>query len=225
MTALSTHATATPRGTSSGATRRPPVKTLKTAVVRIGSKCVLDNDRPTVDQIRDAWLAGNRVVVVHGPGDEPDVVNRTLVANLAAAGVAAVGLSGADLGLARSTPGTARLDAVRLRRVLEEGSVAVLSPLSSSNGAPTPTCPDALAHAAAACLGADSLELLGDASLAPRKDPETGKFMRPTKPVDQKRVEALLGRSDLDGDVRDRLVAARAALLHGVRDVRLQLPV
>lgn len=225
MTGLTTQATATSRGTSSGATRRPPVKTLKTGVVRIGSKSVLENDRPTIDRIRDAWLAGERVVVVHSAGAEPEVVNRTLVANLSAAGVSAVGLSGADLGLARSTPGTARLDAVRLRRVLEEGAVAVLSPLSSSNGVPTPTCPDALAHAAAACLGADSLELLGEAVVAPRKDPETGKFLRPTKPVDQKRVEALLGRGDLDGQVRDRLVAARAALLHGVRDVRLELPV
>lgn len=216
--------TATP---ATATLRRPPVKTLKTGVVRIGSKCVLENDRPTIDSIRDAWLSGQRMVVVHAAGDQPELVNRTLVENLAAAGVPAVGLSGADLGLVRGTserPGTARLDAVRLRRVLEQGAVAVLSPLSATEGGPAPTCPDALAHAAASCLGADTLELLGDASLAPRKDPETGKFMRPTKPVDQKRVEVLLGRKDLDGGTRERLVAARAALLHGVRDVRLELP-
>jgi acetylglutamate kinase len=207
--------------------RRPPIRTVKTVVVKLGGARLLEDALlgQVSALVRGHWEAGERMVLIHGHacdsvGDEEAVLrtrgllNTTLVGRLVKDGIVAVGLSGVDLGLAHAegthgTPTKMWVDGSRLRRLMDEGLVPVLAPVAlSPDGRPVRACPDELSHAVAKALGADTLALLGDAP-------------GPAQHVEEPRVRALLERTDLSPELRARLEAARTALKLGVRDVRL----
>lgn len=209
--------------------RRPPTQTVKLVVMKLGGARLLEPallERISA-HVREAWSAGERVVLVHGPAGEDLVppgadrqvtlasvtrgfTNTTLVGRLVRDGVPAVGLSGVDLGLVHADrAGAAWIDGARLRRLLEEGLVPILAPVVlDAEGRPATTCPDDLAQAVAKGIGADTLALLGD-------EPA------PARHVEEARVRALLARSDLAPGLRLRLETALAALKQGIRDVRV----
>lgn len=209
--------------------RRPPIRTVKTVVVKLGGARL--TEPALLEQVSALvcghWTAGERVVLVHGHGQTAQVpaglatsdelattlvtrglLNTTLVGRLIRDGMPAVGLSGVDLGLVNGAGGS-WIDGPRLRRLLEEGLVAVLAPVAlSEDGRPVQADPDDFANAVAKAVGADTLALLGDA-------PE------PARHVEEAQVAALLARADLDPALRARLSTALVALRLGVRDVRL----
>jgi acetylglutamate kinase len=213
--------------------RRPPIRTVKTVVVKLGGARL--TEPALLEQVSALvcghWTAGERVVLVHGHGQPAQVpgglastlttsdelattlvtrglLNTTLVGRLIRDGMPAVGLSGVDLGLVNGAGGS-WIDGPRLRRLLEEGLVAVLAPVAlSEDGRPVQTDPDDFANAVAKAVSADTLALLGDA-------PE------PARHVEEAQVSALLERADLDPALRARLATALVALRLGVRDVRL----
>lgn len=207
--------------------RRPPIRTVKTVVVKLGAARLLEDGllREVSALVGDLWRAGERVALVHGhgqgaqvpPGLTPEqastlvtrgLLNTTLVGRLVRDGLPAVGLSGVDLGLVHGASG-AWLDGPRLRRLLDEGLVAVLAPVAlDPDGRPTPAAPDELVTAVAKGVSADSLTLLGDAP-------------GPARHVEEDRARALLARDDLAPELRARLETALVALRLGVRDVRL----
>lgn len=207
--------------------RRPPIRTVKTVVVKLGGARLTET--ALLEQVsalvRGHWEAGERVVLVHGHGQNTQLpiattdelvttlvtrglLNTTLVGRLVRDGMPAVGLSGVDLGLVHGAGGS-WIDGPRLRRLLEEGLVAVLAPVAlSEDGRPVQADPDDLANAVAKAVGADTLALLGDS-------PE------PARHVELAQVESLLTRSNLEPVLRARLSTALVALRLGVRDVRL----
>jgi acetylglutamate kinase len=198
--------------------RRAPVRTLRTVVLKIGGEHLLEEVTlaTLAARVRSHWIKGDRVVVVHGHGpagaDDPamtrSAINATLVSRLVAEGLLGLGQTGIDVGFVQAGR-CARVDVTALRRLLEEGAVPVIAPVvMGEDGRATEVAPETLAQALAAALTADTLELLGDAAV-------------PTRQVERGRVEELLGRRDLDHDLRRRLEAARQALLAGTRDVRL----
>lgn len=208
--------------------RRPPIRTVKTVVVKLGGARLME--AALLEQVSALvcahWSAGERVVLVHGHGQTAQLpglgasdelvtalvtrglLNTTLVGRLVRDGMPAVGLSGVDLGLVHGAGGS-WIDGPRLRRLLEEGLVAVLAPVAlSEDGRPVQADPDDFANAVAKAVSADTLALLGDV-------PE------PARHVEEAQVEALLERADLDPALRARLTTALVALRLGVRDVRL----
>lgn len=209
--------------------RRPPVRTVKTVVLKLGGARLLEDAllAEVSALVREHWRAGERVVLVHGHGQggqlpagvERDaatvttlvtrgLLNTTLVGRLVRDGMPAVGLAGVDLGLVHGASGS-WLDGPRLRRLLDEGLVVVLAPVAlDPDGRPIQADADDLANAVAKGVGADTLTLLGDAPGAARQ-------------VTGERVQALLARADLCDDLRARLLTAAVALRLGVRDVRL----
>lgn len=198
--------------------RRAPVRTLRTVVLKIGGEHLLEEVTlaTLAARVRSHWVKGDRVVVVHGhappgvadPAMARSAINATLVSRLVSEGLLGLGQSGLDVGFVQLGR-AARVDVSALRRLLEEGAVPVIAPVvQGEGGRPVEVAPETLAQALAAALAADTLELLGDAAV-------------PTRPVERGRVEELLGRGDLDLDLRRRLETARQALLAGTRDVRL----
>lgn len=205
--------TATREGPISARLRRPPLRTLKTVVLKVGGEAWLEPARVAAlsANLQARFLAGERVVLVHEAcGDAATTrgrLNQALVARLVLDGIPACGLSGVDLGLVASGE-RARVDAQRLRRLLEEGLVLVLAPVAVDAAGGTPVVdPYGLAQAVALGLGADALVLLGAGT-------ETGRAREQDVAA---RLEAGVG----DPAERDRLTAALAALRQGIREVRL----
>jgi acetylglutamate kinase len=101
------------------------------------------------------------------------VVNKRVVARLVERGVAALGLSGIDLGLLRAelldaemlgrVGDTPRVEVNRLRSILDAGLVPVVAPVSlGPDGRPVNVNADTAAHALAMALRADSLDFVSD---------------------------------------------------------------
>ena len=165
-------------------------------------------------------------------------VKREIVARLHAAGVRAVGLTGADAGLAVARRKTGRRAVIDGRTVvirddhsgrivaydpalivalLRTGFIPVLSPPAiDADGALVNVDADRLAAAAAVALGAAELVLLtGAPGVVPDDDGTAAALDVLTLPAAG--VERLPGR----GGMRMKLLAAREALAGGAADVRI----
>src|SRR4051812_15304808 len=91
--------------------RRPPIRTVRTTVVKLGGARLLDDATlgAVSGLVRDHWASGERVVLIHGHANPSaadldaalvtrGLLNTTLVGRLVRDGMVAVGLSGVDLG-------------------------------------------------------------------------------------------------------------------------------
>ncbi len=154
-------------------------------------------------------------------------VNKRLVAQLSAAGLRAVGVSGEDGGLltARVTdPAFGRVggdvfaDATLVADLLNAGWVPVISPLArdreADDAAGLNVNGDDAAAAIAAGLGADELLFLADV-------PGVLDSGATIHGVDPAGIDALIRRGVVQGGMRAKLEAATAALRNGVRRVRV----
>lgn len=153
------------------------------------------------------------------------LANKRLVAQLRAAGVDAVGLAALDGGIVDALP---HGDAVRLgavgtvRRVrpalletlLAQGRTPVLASIAACDGQLLNLNADDLAAAIAVALRAQVLVLLSD---APGLELDGAVVPR----IEADEVEAMLARPEVEGGMRPKLRAARAALAGGVRRVHI----
>lgn len=153
------------------------------------------------------------------------LVNKRLVAALVAHGHRAVGLSGVDLGmmeagwLDRSTYGRVgarpSVDPEPLRALLDMGWVPVLAPVSMGpDGAPINVNADTAAHAVAAALEADTLDLVSDVSGVRDGDDIVRR-------LDPDEARALIDARVVRGGMIPKLRAAIAAIEEGVDQVRV----
>ncbi|MDW8184877.1 MAG: acetylglutamate kinase [Anaerolineae bacterium] len=150
------------------------------------------------------------------------LTNKTLVAALMRAGLPALGLCGADLGLVRVSPlpdlgwvgKPAEVDAGRLRRWIAEGVLPVIAPIGLGPDGLYNVNADQMAAAIAAALPADELVFLTDVPGV-----RVGEEIRPSLSAEE--AEALIA----SGIIRDGMVpkvrSALEALEAGVRRVRI----
>ncbi len=149
------------------------------------------------------------------------LVNERLVAQLVAAGVDAVGMSGVDRGLVRVEPWggglgrVGRVVAVRaevLAQLLAHGAVPVLSPISLGPDGPYNVNADHVAAAVAHALGATRLTFLTNVpgvQVGPRL---VGKLTR-------RRAPGLIRRGVIRDGMVPKVEAALGALAAGVGEV------
>ena len=148
------------------------------------------------------------------------LANKRLVARLRAAGLDAVGLAALDGGTVEAEPHAraatlGAVGAVRavhpalLETLLRQGRLPVIASICDCDGALLNVNADDLAAALAGALHARALVLLSDApglrlegSIVPRLDADS--------------LAAALGHPDVQGGMRPKLIAARAALDAGV---------
>jgi acetylglutamate kinase len=157
------------------------------------------------------------------------LVNKRVAARFVRDGIPAVGLSGIDLGLLRSdlidearfgqVGGPPRVRLERLERLLDEGLVPVIAPVSlGPDGQALNVNADTAAHAIATALSADTLDFVSDVP---------GVRTRPDSPVVARRlrvseVQRLLdGSSVIKGGMLPKLRSAVAAVDGGVARVRV----
>ncbi len=150
------------------------------------------------------------------------LANKTLVAALAQAGLPALGLSGADLGLVRVTPVPGlgwvgkpeAVDADRLRRWLAEGLLLVIAPIGLGPGGLYNVNADQMAAAIAAALPADELVFLTDVPGV-----RVGEAVRPV--LHAAEAEALITAGIIRDGMVPKVRSALEALAAGVRRVRI----
>ena len=153
------------------------------------------------------------------------LANARLVAGLRAAGVDAVGLTALDGGIAtvEPHPDAARLGEVGhvtavspalLDSLLGSGRVPVLASIGAHGARLLNVNADDLAAAIAAGLGARALVLLSDTPGVRVAGEVTGR-------VRAGAIDALLAHPDVQGGMRPKVAAARAALEAGVPEVRI----
>jgi acetylglutamate kinase len=184
-----------------------------------------------LDEPRDAW-EGLRVTSERGMEITTMVlcglVNKTLVADLLARGVRAIGLSGIDLGLLRAD----LLDPERLGRVggppevnvdaiarWTDGLVPVIAPVSlGPDGRPVNVNADTAARALAAALGARCLDFVTDVPgvRGERSGDDPIRRLCATEADDLLRHPSAVG-----GGMRPKLRSAIAAVRGGVDRVRV----
>lgn len=152
--------------------------------------------------------------------------NTRLVSALVAAGVPALGLSGADLALLRSSflneprlgrvGGPPRVDADRLLRLTGQGYVPVLAPIClAPDGGLLNVNADSVAHAVAVALGADSLDFVSDVPgvYGPGGDVEDR--------IRTREMADFFEAAELTGGMIPKLQASAAAIHAGVGRVRV----
>ncbi|HEY2955770.1 MAG TPA: acetylglutamate kinase [Candidatus Eisenbacteria bacterium] len=153
------------------------------------------------------------------------LANKRLTARLRSAGLDAVGLSALDGGTVEAEPHPRAADlgavgAVRavypalLKTLLGQGRTPVIASIGEHEGALLNLNADDLAAALAGALDTHALVLLSDApglvldgEVVPR--------------LDARSLAAALGRPDVQGGMRPKLIAARAALAAGVERVHI----
>ena len=154
-------------------------------------------------------------------------VNKRIVAQLQSAGARAVGISGEDGGLLTAQVGDPSFgrvghkvscDASVLETLSSHGWMPVISPLArdreSATGAGLNVNGDDAAAAIAAAVGADELLFLADVDGVLENE-------RLVPLLDAAGVDDLVARGVAQGGMRAKLEAARGALDHGVRSVRI----
>ena len=154
-------------------------------------------------------------------------VNRQVVAELRAAGLDAVGLSGVDGGLLVARPAAGGLGMVGeiahvraglLESFLFAGLTPVIAPMAPAAalepGPPLNVNADAAAAAIAGALHAAELLLVSDVAGV-----QVNGVLRPT--LDAEDVEALIDDGAVTGGMAAKLRAATAALRAGARGVRI----
>jgi acetylglutamate kinase len=146
-------------------------------------------------------------------------VNKRIVARLNAAGVAAIGLSGVDLGLMETRPlrpngrnlgrvgEVVRVRAEVLHTLLRQGWLPVISPISidSIDHRPTNVNADAAALAIAAALGAEELVFVSNVPGV-----LFGGAVAPT--LDIRAIEEAIAGGEISGGMVPKVRAATAAL-------------
>ncbi len=156
------------------------------------------------------------------------VVNKRLVASFCAAGVSAVGISGEDASLISAQPlGVAefghvgmptRINTSLIETLWRDGFMPVVSPLGAnadhSGGALNVNGDDAAA-ALAVALGADELLLVADVEGVRSVSGST------IQQMDMDEARALIASGVAVGGMAAKLEAAHAALVGGVRRVRI----
>jgi acetylglutamate kinase len=153
------------------------------------------------------------------------LVNKRLVAHLNAAGMNALGVCGADLGLLRSdflnpdhlgrVGGPPRVDVAGLESLLETTRVLVLSPVSSApDGALLNVNADVAAQAVAVSMNADCLDFVTDVE-GVRTSEGTVRRLAPAQ------IDHLIETSVVAGGMIPKLQASLAALAGGVNSVRV----
>jgi len=153
------------------------------------------------------------------------LANKRLVAALRAAGLDAIGLSAVDGGIATvalhadagrlGEVGDVRaVSTALLETLLAHGHVPVLASVGALGGRLLNVNADALAGAIAGALGARSLVLLSDT-------PGLMLEGRRVAHLPGSRIEAALAHPDVQGGMRPKLDAARAAIAAGVPRVHI----
>ncbi|WP_322802004.1 acetylglutamate kinase [Thermoflexus sp.] len=150
------------------------------------------------------------------------LTNKTLVAALARAGLPALGLCGADLGLVRVRPVPhlgrvgmpVEVDAGRLRRWVAEGLLPVIAPIGLGPEGLYNVNADQMAAAVAAALPADELVLLTDVPGV-----QVGDSIRSSLHAGE--VEALIAAGVIRGGMIPKVRSALGALAAGVRRARI----
>lgn len=150
------------------------------------------------------------------------LTNKTLVAALAQAGLPALGLCGADLGLVRVSPladlgwvgKPAAVDVDRLRRWLAEGLLLVIAPIALGPGGLYNVNADQMAAAIAAALPADELVFLTDVPGV-----QVGDAIQPLLRAEE--IEALIAAGVIRDGMIPKVRSALEALAAGVRRVRI----
>ncbi len=150
------------------------------------------------------------------------LTNKTLVAALTRAGLPALGLCGADLGLVRVTPlpdlgwvgKPDEVDAERLRRWIAEGVLLVIAPIGLGPGGLYNVNADQMAAAVAAALPADELIFLTDVPGV-----RVGETIRPSLHAGE--VESLIAAGIIRDGMIPKVRSALEALAAGVRRVRI----
>ena len=154
------------------------------------------------------------------------VINATIVARLVARGVAAIGVSGVDLGILRSdflnrtrlgrVGGPPRVDATRLRGLLAQGLTPVLAPVClGPDGGLLNVNADTVAHSVAVSLGVETLDFVSD---VPGVLDAEGRVARRLDPGD---ASDMLRGTGVRGGMIPKLQAAVAAARAGVGRVRI----
>jgi acetylglutamate kinase len=158
-------------------------------------------------------------------------VSTALLAAGRASGLPVIGVSGIDAGLVRASvrPPTpvdfgevgdiVSVDATVIERLLDAGFLPVVSPLAATDdGRVLNINADTVAAALASALGAEKLVFLTDTDgllESPRDRTSTISF------VDLEGLDALEQSGALEGGIRPKVEAARAALSGGVRRVHM----
>jgi len=150
------------------------------------------------------------------------LTNKSLVAALARAGLPALGICGADLGLVRVTPlsdlGWVGLptvvDAGRLRRWIAEGILPVIAPIGLGPEGLYNVNADQMAAAVAAALPADELVFLTDVPGV-----RVGDTIRPLLHAEE--AEAFIAAGIIRDGMIPKVRSALEALAAGVRRVRI----
>lgn len=152
--------------------------------------------------------------------------NAWLVGHLVAHGVPALGVSGVDLGLMRSTflnreklgrvGGPPRVDGPALRRLLRQGYVPVIAPVClGPDGGLLNVNADSVAHAVAVALRANSLDFVSD---VPGVYEATGHVRARIRGSE---METFLEETEVGGGMIPKLQASLAAVSAGVGRVRI----
>ncbi len=150
------------------------------------------------------------------------LANKTLVAALTRAGLPALGLCGADLGLVRVTPlpdlgwvgKPAAVEVGRLRRWIAEGILPVIAPIGLGPEGLYNVNADQMAAAVAAALPADELVFLTDVPGV-----RAGDTIRPLLRAGE--AEALIAAGIIRDGMIPKVRSALEALGAGVRRVRI----
>jgi acetylglutamate kinase len=157
------------------------------------------------------------------------LVNKRVVAAMVTQGVDAVGLSGIDAGLLRAdfldrrrfgrVGDAPRVDARRLRSLLDTGLVPVIAPVSlAPDGRPVNVNGDTAARAVATALRADRLDFVSDVP-GIRRDPDADDIVPSLTVAEADRL--LQDRAAISGGMRPKLGDAIAAVRGGVARVRV----
>lgn len=150
------------------------------------------------------------------------LTNKNLVAALARAGLPALGICGADLGLVRVTPLSdlgwvglpTAVDAGRLRRWIAEGILPVIAPIGLGPEGLYNVNADQMAAAVAAALPADELVFLTDVPGV-----RVGDTIRPLLHAEE--AEAFIAAGIIRDGMIPKVRSALEALAAGVRRVRI----
>jgi acetylglutamate kinase len=153
------------------------------------------------------------------------LTNKRLVAALRHAGIDALGLSALDGGIVEVRPHADRarlgevgevaaVNAVRLGRWLDEGLVPVVASIGASEGTLLNLNADDVAAALASAIGAASLVLLSDT-----RGVRLGGSI--ATHLDASAIDTALAGRDIEGGMRVKLRAARAAVTSGVPRVHV----
>jgi|RhiMethySRZTD1v2_1073278.scaffolds.fasta_scaffold27616_7 acetylglutamate kinase len=158
-------------------------------------------------------------------------VNTALLSACRAAGLPAIGLSGIDAGLVRASlrpplpidfgevGDVVSVDGSVIERLLDAGFLPVISPLAAADdGRILNVNADTVASALAAALSAEKLVFLTDTEGLLEDPRDAGSTI---SYVDLEGLEALRESGALQGGIRPKVDATRAALAGGVRRVHM----